>query len=246
MKITPTFKGLKVKDLSHNYAGKKALDSVSFSVERGQFCALLGPNGAGKSTLFSLATRLLVPQEGSIEVAGVDLNKLPRKALAKIGIVFQQPTLDLDLTVLQNLRYFAALHGICGKERNEAIERSLSQLGMLERADEKVRLLNGGHKRRMEIARALIHKPQVMLLDEPTVGLDASSRKAITDHVHRLAREEGITVLWATHLVDEIQSTDQLIILHEGKILEDNICSRVIGSNTVAQKFAQLVGGHVI
>lgn len=246
MKIKSVNKELIVKDLCHNYAGKKALDSVSFSVERGQFCALLGPNGAGKSTLFSLATRLLVPQAGSIEIAGVNLNKQPRLALAKLGIVFQQPTLDLDLSVLQNLRYFASLHGICGKECNDAIERSLSQLGMLERADEKVRLLNGGHKRRMEIARALIHKPQVMLLDEPTVGLDASSRKAITDHVHRLALEEGITVLWATHLVDEIQLDDQLIVLHEGKILADDICSKIIGKKTVAQMFAQLVGGHVI
>jgi len=235
-----TINGLVVSSLSHAYGQKKVLDEISFSVVQGQFCALLGPNGAGKSTLFSLATRLIVPHSGNIEIVGVDINVNPRNALAKIGVVFQQPTLDLDLTVLQNLRYFAALHGISGKIRNEAIERSLSKLGMLARKDEKVRLLNGGHKRRMEIARALIHNPKVMLLDEPTVGLDASSRASITEHVHKLASEDGITVLWATHLVDEIKSDDQLVILHEGKIIADDLCGKIIGKKTLAEKFASL------
>lgn len=237
-----TNKGLSVSNLSHFYNSKKALDDISFSVEQGSFCALLGPNGAGKSTLFSLLTRLMVPQSGTIEIVGIDISASPSKALAEIGIVFQQPTLDLDLTVLQNLRYFAALHGISGKTRDNAIESSLKRLDMFERANEKVRLLNGGHKRRMEIARALIHNPKVILLDEPTVGLDAASRKSITDHVHALAKEDGITILWATHLIDEINSDDRLVILHEGKIVADGVCNKIAGKNSLGDAFAKLTG----
>ncbi|MGL4279893.1 MAG: ATP-binding cassette domain-containing protein, partial [Albidovulum sp.] len=164
--------GLAVSDLSYSYGQRRALEGVGFRVEPGRFCALLGPNGAGKSTLFSLLTRLFTTREGRIEVAGVDLSRAPRAALARIGVVFQQPTLDLDLTVRRNLLYFAALHGISGREAQSRSEAALERLGMAERADEKARALNGGHRRRMEIARALIHRPSVLLLDEPTVGLD--------------------------------------------------------------------------
>lgn len=213
--------GLSVSDLSYSYGSRQALKGVSFGVEPGRFCALLGPNGAGKSTLFSLLTRLFTTREGRIEVAGHDLGKSPRAALARIGVVFQQPTLDLDLTVRRNLLYFAALHGISGREAQSRSEAALDRLGMAERADEQARALNGGHRRRMEIARALIHRPSVLLLDEPTVGLDAATRVAITDHVHRLAAEDGLTVLWATHLTDEVRPADQLVILHRGQVLSD-------------------------
>ena len=137
--------------------------------------------------MFSLLTRLLVAREGNIRVAGFDMARSPRAALARIGVVFQQPTLDLDLSVQRNLRYFAGLHGMSGRPAAVAIAAALDRLGMAERAGETVRALNGGHRRRMEIARALIHGPQVLLLDEPTVGLDAAARRAITGHVHDLA-----------------------------------------------------------
>jgi ABC-2 type transport system ATP-binding protein len=213
--------GLSVSDLSYSYGPRQALKGVSFGVEPGRFCALLGPNGAGKSTLFSLLTRLFTTRTGRIAVAGFDLSRSPRAALARIGVVFQQPTLDLDLTVRRNLLYFAALHGISGREARSRSEEALDRLGMAERADEQARALNGGHRRRMEIARALIHRPLVLLLDEPTVGLDAATRVAITDHVHRLAAEDGLTVLWATHLTDEVRPADQLVILHRGQVLSD-------------------------
>ncbi|MCA0273921.1 MAG: ATP-binding cassette domain-containing protein [Proteobacteria bacterium] len=213
--------GLSVSGVSYSYGSRRALADVSFHVPPGRFCALLGPNGAGKSTLFSLLTRLFTTREGRIEVAGHDLSKSPRAALARIGVVFQQPTLDLDLTVRRNLLYFAALHGISGREAHSRSEEALDRLGMAERADEPARALNGGHRRRMEIARALIHRPSVLLLDEPTVGLDAATRVAITDHVHRLAAEDGLTVLWATHLTDEVRPADQLVILHRGQVLHD-------------------------
>jgi len=163
--------GIRVADLSYRYGAKTALDDVSFKVGAGDFCALLGPNGAGKSTLFSLLTRLFVPPSGTVEIAGVNLHQNPRAALAKLGIVFQQTTLDMDLTVRQNLSYFAALHGLSGRDRARRIDAVLDRLDIADRAREKARTLNGGHRRRTEIARALLHDPSVLLLDEPTVGL---------------------------------------------------------------------------
>ena len=232
--------GLVIKDVSHSYGAKKALSNVNFSVERGTFCALLGPNGAGKSTLFSLLTRLLSAQSGAIEIAGHDVAKQPLKALSKLGIVFQQPTLDLDLTVQQNLTYFAGLHGLSGRVAKEQISRSLAQLDMAERSRETVRSLNGGHRRRMEIARALVHKPEVLLLDEPTVGLDAATRSLLTAHVHDLAAEEGLCVLWATHLVDEVRPDDQLVILNKGEVIQNSVCRDVVGQQTLTDTFAAL------
>ena len=144
---------------------------MSFRVESGTFCALLGRNGAGKSTLFNLLTRLFVAPKGHIKIAGHDLRASPRAALAELGIVFQQTTLDLDLTVQQNLAYFAALHGLSGRKARHRIDAALEQLDMRERTGEKARALNGGHRRRTEIARALLHEPSVLLLDEPQWAL---------------------------------------------------------------------------
>lgn len=232
--------GLVLEDISHNWGARHALDGVSFSVERGNFCALLGPNGAGKSTLFGVLTRLFVPRGGRIAIAGHDMERAPRAALARLGVVFQASTLDPDLTVRRNLLYFAALHGLSGRQAETRIMTALERLGMAERAGEKAANLNGGHRRRMEIARALIHRPEVLLLDEPTVGLDAASRAAITQHVHDLAAE-GLTVLWATHLVDEVRSRDQLVILHRGRVLSDGEAGKIDGGD-LNQRFLALTG----
>lgn len=210
--------GLSVENLTFRYGQKLALDDVSLAVPQGRFCALLGPNGAGKSTLVALLTRLFVASEGVIRIAGCDLSRSPRIALARLGVVFQQSTIDLDLTVRQNLAYFAALHGLPRKGLNDRIDRALDRLGMAERSEEKARNLNGGHRRRMELSRALLHEPSVLLLDEPTVGLDASARQSITNHVHDLAGQ-GLCVLWATHLTDEVRDEDQLLVLHRGRII---------------------------
>ena len=231
--------GLRIRDLNYSYGAKQALSDVSFEVASGDFCALLGPNGAGKSTLFNLLTRLFTAPTGVIEIAGHNLADSPRDALANLGIVFQQTTLDLDLTVRQNLSYFAALHGISGRDARTRIEASLDKLDMLERADEKARTLNGGHKRRAEIARALIHDPAVLLLDEPTVGLDAAARAAITDHVHSLT-DTDTTVLWATHLTDEVRANDRLVILHQSRILEDDLCSKICDGQPLHGTFLNL------
>lgn len=231
--------GLQIHDISYRYGAKQALSGVDFAVAAGQFCALLGPNGAGKSTLFALLTGLFTAPTGRITIAGHDLARAPRAALARMGVVFQQPTLDLDLTVRRNLLYFAALHGIAGREAESRTAAALERLGMADRAGEPMRNLNGGHRRRAEIARALIHRPAVLLLDEPTVGLDAAARRAITAHVHDLAAD-GLAVLWATHLTDEVEDSDQLALLHQGRLIACDSTARLRGAEPLAQYFLRL------
>ncbi|WP_425100689.1 ABC transporter ATP-binding protein [Tropicibacter sp. S64] len=228
---------LDIQDLSYAYGRKQALKSVSFTARPGRFTALLGPNGAGKSTLFALLTRLFTSSQGTIRIAGHDLARTPRAALAQMGIVFQQQTLDLDLSVRQNLRYFAALHGLSGKAAETRIDAALDRLTMRERAQEKARTLNGGHRRRTEIARALLHGPSVLLLDEPTVGLDAAARASITQHLHDLAEQDSLTVLWATHLTDEVKPGDDLVLLHQGEIRAKGRSMDLHGTSTLSDWF---------
>ena len=231
--------GLSIAEVGYRYGPREALVDIALEVPAGRFCALLGPNGAGKSTLFALLTRLFTTPSGRIVVAGHDLSQAPLAALARMGVVFQQPTLDADLTVRRNLLYFAALHGIAGREAEKRATEALDRLGMAERAGEKVRALNGGHRRRMELARALIHRPAVLLLDEPTVGLDAASRDAITDHVHALAAD-GMAVLWATHLTDEVRDDDDLAILHRGRMLAQGRAGDLRGDQPLREMFLKM------
>jgi ABC-2 type transport system ATP-binding protein len=218
MNTTAPTPALYVENITFSYGLKKALDNVSFSINQGECTLLLGENGAGKSTLFALITHLYNSPSGRILLSGFDIQKKSTQALAVLGVVFQQSTLDVDLSVVQNLRYHAALHGMSGKLASNRIQEELERLAMYERRNEKVRQLNGGHKRRVEIARALLHKPSVLLLDEPTVGLDIPSRKGIVDYVHQLVCHEQIAVLWASHLIDEVHLNDRLIVLHQGQI----------------------------
>ena len=183
---------------------------------------------------------MLALRQGQIRIADHDITTDPRAALARIGVVFQQPTLDLDLSVWRNLSYFAALHGLSGRMAGSRITAALERLNMAERAHERVRELNGGHRRRLEIARCLIHQPSVLLLDEPTVGLDAAARRTITDHVHDLSANDGLTVLWATHLTDEINADDQVVILHRGKLLRNAPCSDITGNSALQEEFLRL------
>lgn len=232
---------LRVAGLSHDWGRKPALRDVSFAVPEGRFCALLGPNGAGKSTLMAVLTGLIRPAPGVVTVGGHDLGRSPRAALARIGVVYQAPTYDLDRSVFANLNYFAALQGLSGAVARERIAASLARLGMEERAGEKVAALNGGHRRRMEIARALIHAPRLLLLDEPTVGLDAPARAAITAHVHALTAE-GISVLWATHLVDELRPDDDLVLLHQGRVTAAGRVDAVTAATPLAEWFLARTG----
>lgn len=237
---------LNIENLSFAYGRKRALDNVNFAVRQGECTLLLGPNGAGKSTLFALITRLYDSRNGKITLCGFDVRKQSRKALGCLGVVFQQTTLDLDLTVMQNLRYHAALHGLGRKLANSRIQEELERLNMFERRKEKVRQLNGGHKRRVEIARALLHRPSLLLLDEPTVGLDVPSRKSIVEHVHRLASDNRLAVLWASHLIDEIYPEDSLLVLHQGQIKARGSIETVLEhsqTENISDAFYQLTQG---
>ena len=213
------FPALEVASVSHSFGARRALSDVSITVERGRFMALLGPNGAGKTTLFSLITRLYNNRDGRVAIFGHALDREPSRALARLGVVFQARTLDTDLTVEQNLLYHAALHGIPRKAAKARIAGLLDRVGLTDRRADKVRTLSGGQSRRIEIARSLVHHPSLLLLDEPTVGLDLESRADIVAIVRALVREEGLSVLWATHIFEEIAPEDDAVVLHKGRIV---------------------------
>jgi ABC-2 type transport system ATP-binding protein len=241
---------LAVETVSHSYGRSKVLDNVSLIAHQGRFTALLGLNGAGKTTLLSLITRLFDTKVGSISVLGYRIDREPGEALRRMGVVFQARTLDLDLSVMDNLLFHAALHGIGSREARRRSEAALADVELSGRARDKARQLSGGQMRRVEIARALMHGPSLLVLDEPTVGLDVASKSAIVRHVRTLVRERGVAVLWTTHLLDEIETTDDVAILHRGKILASGVVSDVVlqtlGSRTdasLASTFSALTGG---
>jgi ABC-2 type transport system ATP-binding protein len=209
---------LLVRGVSHRFGPVLALDDVSVAVPRGAFVVLLGPNGAGKSTLFALATRLYDNVTGEIRILGHDVRRHPAAALQQLGVVFQSRSLDSDLTVLQNLTYHAALHGLGRAAGRARALVALAKVGLSDRAGVKVRTLSGGQARRVEIARALLHDPACLLLDEATVGLDVASRESVLAIVRGLVKERGVGVLWATHLVDEVAGDDRVVLLHKGRV----------------------------
>jgi ABC-2 type transport system ATP-binding protein len=223
-----TVPALSVAGVSHAYGTRKALDNVTMTVEQGQFTALLGLNGAGKTTLLSLVTRLFDTKVGSISVLGHRVDRAPGEALRQLGVVFQARTLDLDLSVKDNLLFHAALHGIGGREARQRTAEVLAGVELADRARDKARNLSGGQMRRVEIARALLHRPRLLVLDEPTVGLDVASKLAIVTHVRSLVRDSGVAVLWTTHLLDEIEPTDNVVILHQGRRMAAGIVSDVV------------------
>jgi ABC-2 type transport system ATP-binding protein len=225
---------LSVEGLSHAYGARQALKDVTFSIQPASFTVLLGLNGAGKSTLFSLVTRLYGTQRGAIRIFGHDISRSSGEALRLIGIVFQPRTLDLDLSVEQNLTYHAALHGIGARVARRRADEVLARIGLGDRRRDKVRDLSGGQMRRIEIARALLHEPRLLLLDEPTVGLDIKSRADMLDHVRALVAERRVCVLWATHLIDEVSESDDVIVLHQGRVLAHGAVARVIADAQAA------------
>lgn len=207
-----------LREVSKSYGSTQALDSVSFELGQG-FYALLGSNGAGKSTLFQLLTGLFVPDSGAITIAGVDIKKQMTTALARIGVVFQQASLDLGLSVQANLAFHGRLHGLSRREIKARSHAELERLGILEFANKPCKTLSGGNRRKVELARALLAQPQILLMDEATVGLDPASRESLVSYVQQLCTERQMCVLWATHLIDEAEKAEQVLVLNHGKLL---------------------------
>lgn len=236
---------LQIERVSKSYGRIRALDDVSFSVPGGEFFALLGPNGAGKTTLFQLLTGLFVADGGRIRISGLDIRTDTIRALAQIGVVFQLPTLDLDLTVRANLRIHGQLHGMDRRRIRQRIGEELDRLGIADSADEVCRSLSGGNRRKVELARALLHEPRILLMDEATVGLDPASRQLLVAYVRELTRRRGISVLWTTHLVDEVEDADQVLILHKGKVREQGGAAELVvkaGTGTLTDAFLHFTG----
>jgi ABC-2 type transport system ATP-binding protein len=227
------------------YGPIRAVDGVSFKALAGEFIALLGPNGAGKSTLFQLLSGLFTADSGRIEVMGHDMSRDPVPALAGLGIVFQQPTLDLELSVTANLLFHAGLHGMPRATALRRIAQELAQVGLTERAHDKTAQLSGGNRRRVELARALLHEPRLLLMDEPTVGLDPASRADLLKQLLILRRERQVAILWATHLCDEVPDADRVIVLHRGKVLTDTTPASLIatsGAASIEDAFLAMTG----
>lgn len=215
---------------------------MSLDVPEGSFTALLGINGAGKSTLFNLITRLYDNVTGQIEVCGHDIRRTPREALAKLGVVFQSRALDANLTIAQNLAYHGALHGIGRRECLTKGEALLDRMNLANRMGDKVKALSGGQARRAEIARALLHGPRLLLCDEATVGLDVQSRRDIVAEVHGLAADQGVGVLWASHLIDEVLPDDRVVVIHLGEILATDRAADLAGDGTLSDAFLKMTG----
>ena len=227
------------------YGPIRAVDGVSLKALPGEFIALLGPNGAGKSTLFQLLSGLFTADSGRIEVMGHDMSRDPVPALAGLGIVFQQPTLDLELTVTANLLFHAGLHGMPRATATKRIGEELAQLGLTDRAHDKTAQLSGGNRRRVELARALLHQPRLLLMDEPTVGLDPASRSELLKQLLAMRRDRQVAILWATHLCDEVPDADRVIVLHRGKVLADTTPKQLIetsGKASIEEAFLAMTG----
>jgi ABC-2 type transport system ATP-binding protein len=236
---------LLVDNVVKTYGPVRALNGVTLQAQPGEFIALLGPNGAGKSTLFQLLSGLFTPDSGRIEVMGHDMSRNAVPALAGLGIVFQQPTLDLELTVTANLLFHAGLHGIAPAIAKARIAAELERLGLAERAHDKTAQLSGGNRRRVELARALLHEPRLLLMDEPTVGLDPASRSDLIKLMLAMRAERGVAVLWATHLCDEVPDADRVVVLHRGKVLSDTTPAQFVasaGASTIEEAFLAMTG----
>ena len=239
---------LQIKNVSHKFGEFKALKNVSINIDSGDFTVLLGLNGAGKTTLYSLITRLYNNNSGSIKIHNYDVREKSSDALKNIGVVFQQPTLDLDLSIEENLHYHSSLHGLSFPDAKERIEEEIRRIDLTEKLKNKVRSLSGGQRRRVEIARSLLHKPKLLLLDEPTVGLDIGSRQMILKHVKSLCKKGELAVLWATHLIDEIDKGEKVVIIHKGEIVESGDVLKIVKKTkqkNIRDAFNKLVGVKV-
>ena len=210
---------IQVQNLTHRYGDRVALSNVSFEVKKGEIFGLLGPNGGGKSTLFRILSTMMVPTEGTVSLAGHDVVRDPAAVRRHVGVVFQTQSLDKALTVEENLRAQGHLHGLSGAILNSRMQAAMEKLSLLDRRKDIVETLSGGLRRRVEIAKALLHKPQVLLMDEASTGLDPAARRDLSRHVESLRTDEGVTILLTSHILEEADRCDRLVLLHQGNIV---------------------------
>ncbi len=211
---------IKTNNLTKNFDDLTAVDTISFSVKKGEIFGFLGPNGAGKTTTIKMLTTLLHPTKGSAEVAGFDIIGARDKVRRNIGVVFQEPALDIELTGRENLEYHARMYGLSRDKRKTRIEDVLNLVDLEDKKNVLVKNYSGGMKRRLEIARGLMHYPTVLFLDEPTLGLDAQTRRAIWNYIGKMNKEEGTTIFLTTHYMDEADFLcDRIGIIDHGSIL---------------------------
>jgi ABC-2 type transport system ATP-binding protein len=210
---------IRVQNLTHRYGDRVALSNVAFEVQKGEIFGLLGPNGGGKSSLFRILSTMMVPTEGRAEIAGFDVARDPAAVRRTVGVVFQTQSLDKALTVEENLRAQGHLHGLSGATLRDRMANAMQRLGLQDRRQDLVDTLSGGLRRRVEIAKALLHKPQVLLMDEASTGLDPAARRDLSNHIESLRVHEGVTILLTTHVLPEADRCDRLVLLHEGKIV---------------------------
>lgn len=231
---------LRIHGLVKRYGARTALDALDLELPTGQWVALLGPNGAGKSTLFQVLTGLFAADAGDVTVDRLSLRTQATQALRHIGVVFQQMSLDLDLSVRRNLQFHADLHGLPRAVAAERIAEGCAALGIAGDLSRPVRELSGGNRRKVELVRALLHRPKLLLMDEPTVGLDPKSRRDLLAAIRADVAARGSTVLWATHLVEEAEAADRVLVLHRGRLLADGTPADVtaaLGGATLEQAF---------
>jgi len=210
---------IQVQNLTHRYGDRIALSNVSFEVKKGEVFGLLGPNGGGKSTLFRILSTMMAPTEGRAVIAGADVVRDPAAVRRHIGVVFQTQSLDKALTVEENLRAQGHLHGLSGAVLRERMENAMERLSIADRRKDLVETLSGGLRRRVEISKALLHRPQVLLMDEASTGLDPAARRDLSRHVENLREGEGVTILLTTHILEEADRCDRLVLLHQGNIV---------------------------
>jgi ABC-2 type transport system ATP-binding protein len=240
---------IEVRDLVRTFDGFIAVDHISFAVEAGRIFAFLGPNGAGKTTTIKMLTTVLAPNSGTIRIAGHDPVREPRLVRRAFGIVFQDPSLDDELTAYENMELHGVLYGVPRAERKARIAALLNFVELWERRDDYVKRFSGGMKRRLEIARALLHQPQILFLDEPTSGLDPQTRNHIWSFVRSLSREENVTVLFTTHYMDEAERVaDEIAIVDHGRIVAEGTIpalKRRTGAHSLEEAFIALTGRDI-
>jgi ABC-2 type transport system ATP-binding protein len=241
---------ISVKKLSKKFGNFIAVNEIDFDVQKGEIFAFLGPNGAGKSTTIKMLTTLIKPTSGSLYLAGFDVTKEQDSVRKSFGIVFQDPSLDDELTAYENMMIHAVLYGIPKQERSEKVEELLRLVDLWERRKSRIKTFSGGMKRRLEIARALLHHPQVMFLDEPTLGLDAQTRNMLWNYIRELNKTKGMTIFFTTHYLGEAEDVAQRIaIIDHGKIIAmgttEELKARTGGTTDLEEAYLALTGKEV-